>query len=897
MKSSPIYRFKNQLTCYKYRGRGLSFFLFLCIMLVNSFTALSQPFANYNKQTDTVYKSASPEHEPTNTEYDEVLITLNVPRIGSVEIPAVIYGETVYLPVKVLFDYLKIRNTISSDLRSVEGFFITPNATYSINKSWNQIIYAGKKYELKPSDIVVTETGLYLKSIFFGQVFGLNCQFNFRSLTINLSTIIELPALREMKLEAMHKNMSQLKNEKKADTTIKRTFSLLRLGMLDWSVISTREMNNMKNTRITVGLGATIAGGEANMFLNYYNDRPFKLQEQYYFWRHVNNENKILKQVVLGKILANPSSTVYSGITGIQLSNTPTTFRRSFGTYTLSDKTEPDWLVELYVNNVLVNYTRADASGFFTFEVPMVYGNSVVKLRFYGPWGEERSRGEQNLSIPFNFIPKKQFEYSLNAGIVDDNQKSKFYRTQFNYGLNKRVTIGGGMEYLSSVSGRIMPFINTSVRLGSGIFLSGEHIYGVRSNAVISYRLPSNLRFEISYQRFNKDQKAIKINYLEEKKLVISRPFRGPKYSAFSRLTLNQFTLSNNPKKTKYTSAELLISAVAFGVSSNLTSYAVITGKGIPLAYTNFSMTMRLPHGINILPQAQYEYNRKKITLVKAEVEKSLFTRGFINLSYEWDLKNHNYIAGIGFRYNLSFAQAAFSARRNKQTTTTMETIRGGLVYDSKTNFVGASNQNGVGKGALIISPYLDINCNNKRDADEPSVPGLKIKINGGRIQRNSRNNTIRVTGLDAYTSYYLELDKNSFDNIAWQIKKTTMQVNIDPNHFTFLEIPVAVVGEVTGTVYFKSKNGSNGLGRVIVNIYNSDSTLAARTVTEADGFFSYLGLPPGTYFIKIDDGQLKKLRMQSSLDLIRADLKKSKEGTAINGLVFVLSSTDINLE
>ena len=894
MKKILPYLKKSQDGRNRYSGWGRFFLIGICLLL-GTVMAYAQPYAAYTKQTDTLYQSISSTHEPGADEYDEVLITVNVARIGSIEMPAVVYKEAAYLPVKLLFDYLKIWNTTSSDLRLVEGFFINPATKYSINKSWNQIIYDNKKFQLQPSDIIVNENGLYLKSGFFGQVFGLYCNFSFRSLTVNLSTAVELPALREMKLETMHKNLSQLKNEKKADTIIKRSFSLFRLGMLDWSVITTREMKK-QNTRVTVGVGAIVAGGEANLFLNYYTDRPFKMVDQYYFWRKVNNESKVLKQVVLGKILANPSSTVFSGINGFQVSNTPTTFRRSFGTYTLSDRTEPGWTVELYVNNVLVNFTKADASGFFTFEVPMVYGNSVVKLRYFGPWGEENSK-EQNLSIPFNFLPQNKLEYTFSAGVVDDNLKSRFTRTQLNYGLNKRVTVGGGMEYLSSVSGNIMPFINTSVRLGSGMFFSGEYIHQVRSNALLSYRLRSNLRVEVNYQRFDKDQKAIMINYLDEKKLVISKPFRGAKYTAFSRFTLNQFTLSNSPKKTKFTSVELLLSAVAFGVSSNLTNYAIINDKGVPLAYTNLALTKRFPKGINILPQVQYEYNLKKFSLLKMEVEKSLFNRGFLNISYEWDLKNDNYIAGIGFRYNFSFAQTAFSSRRNKQNTTMVESVRGGILYDSKTGFVGANNQNNVGRGGLIVAPYLDINCNNKRDAGEPAAPGLKMKINGGKIQRNERNNTIRVTGLDAYTSYFLELDKNSFDNISWQIKKSTIRINIDPNHFTFLEIPVAVVGEVSGTVYLKQKNGMHGIGRIIVNIFNSDSVQVARTITEADGFYSYLGLPAGKYFIAIDQGQLNKLRMQSSVDFLPAELKRTKEGDAKGGLVFILSSTDINNE
>ena len=113
--------------------------------------------------------------------------------------------------------------------------------------------------------------------------------------------------------------------------------------------------------------------------------------------------------------------------------------------------TEPGWIVELYINNVLVDYIKADASGFFTFEVPLIYGNSMVKLKFFGPWGEERTR-EQNISIPFNFLPPKTLEYTVGAGIVEDTLMSRFSRADVNYGVTRSLTVGAGAEYLSSLS-------------------------------------------------------------------------------------------------------------------------------------------------------------------------------------------------------------------------------------------------------------------------------------------------------------------------------------------------------------------------------------------------------------------------------------------------------------
>ncbi len=59
----------------------------------------------------------------------------------------------------------------------------------------------------------------------------------------------------------------------------------------------------------------------------------------------------------------------------------------------------------------------------------------------------------------------------------------------------------------------------------------------------------------------------------------------------------------------------------------------------------------------------------------------------------------------------------------------------------------------------------------------------------------------------------------------------------------------------------------SLSLGRMQVNFYNSKAKLVAQTLSEADGFFSFAGLPADTYIIKIDAAQLKKLNIESLTD------------------------------
>ena len=813
--------------------------------------------------------------------YDEITVFLNIQKVGGVDIPAVIIDETVFLPIVDIFSILKIKNTPSVQLDSVTGFFINQQATYFIDKRNNRITYQGKIYVLKSEDMIKTETNLYLRSPFFGQIFGLDCSFSFRSLSVLLNTKIELPITREMRLEQMRSNISRLKGEVKTDTTIERKYPIFHFGVADWSVISTQQLQGRIDARVNLALGTVIAGGEANILLNFNNNSSFSEKQQQYIWKFVNNERKIFRQVLAGKIYTQVTSSIYDPIVGIQFTNTPTTYRRSFGSYSLSDITEPNWTVELYVNNVLIDFMKADASGFYKFEVPLVYGNSAVKLKFYGPWGEERTK-EENISIPFNFLPPKELEYTVSAGMVEDTLKSRFSRATFNYGISRRITFGGGVEYLSSVnSGNVMPFISGSVRLLSGLLVTGEYTYAVRAKGILSYRLPSNLQFELNYTKYEKGQKAIIYNYLEERKATISIPIKGKNFAAYSRLSLNQIVLPN----LKNTNAEMLWSGSVFGVSTNFTTYGLFTDLSKPYLYSNLSLSFRLPMRISVTPQVQYEYNSNKFISARANIEKPLFKKGFFNMSYEQNFRSNTRSIELGFRYDLSFAQTGFSVRNTNDQTAMVESARGSLLYNSKTRYLGANSRTSVGKGVITIFPFLDINGNGRRDTGEPKASGLQVRINGGTIIRNDRDTTISIFDLIPYTSYILELDKNSFDNISWQMKFVSLKVMIDPNQFKIIEVPISVMGEATGNVYL----GQRGQGRILVCFYRSNQTLAARTLTESDGYYSYLGLTPGNYTVRIDPEQLKKLQMVSSPEVRSITFSNSSEGDIVDGLDFKL--------
>ncbi|MBN4061858.1 hypothetical protein JYU20_01500 [Bacteroidales bacterium AH-315-I05] len=831
--------------------------------------------------------------DDTNPDYDEVLVFLNVNQIGNCEIPTVIRDKEIYLPIIDIFRFLEIKFIPTDGLDSISGFFIHQKNGYLIDRINNRIIYQEKIYDLNAGDLFRTETNLYLKSDYFGQIFGLECTFNFRSLSVSIKSKLELPLMRKMRLEQMRLNINRLKGSIKADTIIKRSHPFFHFGIADWSITTNQQVKGRSNTWFNLALGAMLAGGEFKGIVNYKDNQPFLEKNQYYLWRYVNNDQKAMRQVMIGKIGAQSISTILDPIVGVQVTNSSTIVRKHFGTHTLSNYTEPNWTVELYVNNVLVDYVKADASGFFTFDVPLIYGNTDIMLRYYGPWGEEKST-EENFRIPHKFLPHKEFVYTLSSGVVEDGNGSFFSQGRVNYGLSQRISVGGGVEYLSSISkDKYMPFLNTSIRLGSNLLFTEEYTYGVRNKGMLSYNLPRSGKVELHYAKYNEAQEAIIHNYNEELKAMISNSFKMRQISVFSRLTINNYRLHS----TKYFNTELILSGSAKRVSVNLTTVAYYikkTNEGLreqpirPYVYNNLSLSLMFPKGVIFRPQISYEYENNKILSIQAGLRKHIIKHGSINIGYEFTPSTNLTYWNIEFRYDFSFAHIGSSVNYSKNRTVFFQSANGSLIYEPKTKFIDFNRNNNMGKAGIIFSPFLDMNDNGKKDNNEPKVSGVNIRVNGGGIKKNRQDTTIVILGLEPYINYFVELNANGFEYIAWEIKKSNLSIAINPNQLKLVEIPVAVVGEVAGMVYIKDKNEQNGIGRIKVCFYNNDSVFAC-THSEMDGYFSFLGLSPGSYTASIDTTQLRDLQMSATPTSLFFDIHSSREGDVVDDLKFVL--------
>ena len=593
---------------------GLPFAVLVLVSVLNSFCIFGQPGIGYKQQNTAAIA-------PTTGE--ETVITLVVPRLGSIELAALINNQKLYLSVNELFDFLKIKYSPSSGYDSLSGYINTPQSGFIFDLQNQCINYKGKVFYFTQHEMVRKGFNFFLRSDEWGRLFGVDCVFDPYGLTVVVNSKIDFPALKELQFNMARNGIQKQPIERKADTVVRRNFSLFKLGMADWSLVSTQSTGQQTDTRLSIRMGALLAGGELITIFNYESRRQLSTRDQYYQWQYVNNNKRLLKRITAGKMFAQSGSSIFSPINGIQFSNTPSCFRQSYGTYKISNTTSPGWIVELYLNNVLIDYTKPDETGLYTFEVPLQYGSSQVKLRFYGPYGENSST-EQFISIPFNFMPPGQLEYTATAGVVQDNEKSRFARVNLNYGLNYHLTIGGGIEYLSSVSnGSPMPFMSVSARVLKSLLLSADYMQGVRSKWVLNYRSPKGFQLDMSYTHYNSSQTAIKYFNPEEKKLVLSIPLSNKKISTFSRFTISRFEMPENGYlqkniNAKYTTADWLMAVVANGISAHFSTNVLLANNVSREITSGVSLTLRPAKSIRITPQVQYRHSIQKISTLKA---------------------------------------------------------------------------------------------------------------------------------------------------------------------------------------------------------------------------------------------------------------------------------------
>ena len=820
-------------------------------------------------------------------ETEEIVVKLEIPRLIQKDIFVLYDGADIYVSLNELFSLLEI-NLKEDFLHGVfSGDYLSPDNKYEINLSRYKAKCFGKETVLDSSLYIATEYNLYLKLKAFEQIFNLKMFFNFSELSVYMPLEEDFPIYQRLKRQKEHKKLRETRIALKDVYEIAPEKEIFSGGVADWMVSSNPVGGG--DTYLNLGIGSMILNGDFAISGSGSIQTGLDKDNIKYKWHYVIEDKKYITQVEFGNI--NAGNYMARSLKGIMATNRPQVRRKFFQTISLRDRIGTGWEVELYVNNKLVDFTTTDENGEYNFLVDTEYGRTKITLKMFGPNGEIRT--EEKLStVPFNLIPRKEYEYTIGGGkqkVYRDSTKNYVQLSGY-YGLFSRLTVGMSSDIPvgNPDEEKTTTAIEATCQPLGNMLVSASYSSNYAMQFDMSMRNLSVASITARYTRYFENQFSNRMSQLSGLALTVASPIRlGRSHMGLRfRYTLDKY------KNSRTRSFNIGLKIQAYKTHLN---YIGNFRKTTNQTNMNISSISKLIFSSSLLkiirPQISlsYDHNANRLSKIGFYLHKRLFRRGQLSLSLE-DNRAFN-TKSIMLTFNLSTDFADFTSRgiySNGQIGFN-QMQKGSIRYNRHMKSFRFVKRNGIGAGSAVVSPFLDDNYNGLLDIGETTLSDLKTRIGGASVIRDRDEEFAFYDNLRPYDSYLVEIDPYSLDNPMLTPAHENYRVVLKPNIVTAINIPVVTAGEIAGKVDRMIKNGSVGIGGIRLIVVNEITGKETQLITFNNGEYFHIGLVPGMYRAYIDPKQLERYGYESEPPYIRFQVKAIAGGDYISNVNFII--------
>lgn len=824
----------------------------------------------------------------SNPQADEVTMQITAENIGIIQVLCYI-GENnkVYVPVKELFSLFQINHKLRYNNSYVTGFYINEDRRYSISvvtgiSECGQKIILNKRYEF-----YVTYNDLFINLDIFHKLFGIDFTFEPNQMRIFMSSEEKLPIVLETERKLLREKLLSERFPTKADFFLPRKRKVFSPGFFDWSL--SYGLNSKGNATLDYYLssGFEIAGGDFYGNINGSKDTHPDWENASWRWRFVT-DSKFFRQGIAGDLTLN--SGLLNNINGFQITNAPPYTRATASRYRIADRTMPNWEVELYVNNQLLDFKRASSTGYFEFNLPLFYGSNFITLKYYGPSGEERS-SRRVIQVPFSFLPENEIEYSLSAGALKYGRYNKFIESSLGWGITSFLTMGSSLTNLDYPGlKKYYPGINTSLKITGSYILSSFLFPDLKNKYTLSILYPNFISSELSYQKFSDNVFFNPAKIKEEKTANLYFPYNlGDVYTS---MRLNFSELSMNYGKVRNINTGLFVNYENMQGIIFVNGVWQKTDKNFIKSYlrTNFILSYRMFDDMIIKNQIEIDHVKDRVVSIGLGIEKGILGTGWLSAFLSNDFTTKNLFGGINFRIDLTAARITTDYNFNRGGWSLTQNSYGSIGFDDNKKRFITNNQFLVNRSAVSLIPFLDENNNDIMDKGEKVLSSqLQTKIESGTLVTSSDFKNYWYIDLDPYKSYMIEINPASLEDPLYRPKYQNIKVTTDPGRFKALTIPIVVTGIISGRISVNISDENTGVDRFKVILSSADKKFKAETYTFSDGEYLFDNLPPGIYNIYLEEKTLKDRGFKCEDNFRSVVLRSSDEGETVEGIDFYL--------
>lgn len=841
---------------------------------------------------------------------DNLLITEVV--LGKYKIASDVFiytsPEVSLIPLQPLFDALELPISVNPSEGKANGWFLQESNDFDLIQKKRQVIIKGKELPLDTNTIISNDGfDIYVDTQTFQRWFNISLRVDIGQLRILVESENTLPLEAKIKREQKRK-MTPGALIIKQLPAIENTYNRYSAPVVDINLgYSTQDPNDSTSANnlnhdgsYSITVNGDLAGVQTHFVSNKSSkdsdaDHRLTLKKKSATPKKTMMAN--VSEFAVGDVFAPTNSLVFSGGEGLgtNISFGAADKGQNFGRRVIEGESPPNWEVELYRNNALIDFQVVGSDGRYRFDsVAVEYGENIFDIKLFGPQGQEETR-RQSIRVGNNALPagklQGQFNFTnLNQSVFqsDNNQRqtAEQIRGDFphrdetktlaaiQYGLSENMSLRGGysahqntafsgenLNYAELGADFSLPYASLSVLTATsigngkayaanlqsrianiGVTLNHQHFDDFRSdrnesgalNSDTEVRFTGQLKIAPNYYA----NYQIQSNYVldEQNVSTLTNDIRLGLPLFRGRLTItNRYTKSSVLNSSSSSSGEIRYIR-ATGVSSNIRAsinYVSVDSFEIPSA--NASITWRPTN---------------KSTL-QAAVNTDFTSTDNNNLDFSYSKIFEN----ITLSSTISLREAGGSRiQLNAELSLGRDSNKRWRSYPKPQASYGRIN----------AKVFLDNDENNRFSQGDEPIKGVQFE---GRaqwkdIESNSDGN-IQLTGLIDGTPTSISLDESSLLDPYWRANFKEHIVHSHSGSITHIEIPIHVTAEAEGLLFQQSLTlSTRPLGGIPIIAENLETGETISIITEFDGFYVFEGLSKGRYHLTIDPAALEKLSL-----------------------------------
>ena len=807
----------------------------------------------------------------------------------SEEFVGYLYPGGILFPLDQLCNDLEFAIGTTLERGVAEGWFISEDRWFSLDIPRGEVIIAGEADSFDAQLVELHASDIYVDRTLLEKWFPISLAVDMSTLVVKIQAREPLPPQMKHMRQARRKMVRSQSEEKRQGPPALRTpYRLLSTPFMD-ATLSQGYHKNAEGARYRGGLNLRAVGDlfymSANLFMqsSYSPEAGFDPERVRLTLGRTDSAPVLLgplkaRQFTFGSIDADGDPLVFRAGqgNGFEISNFPLERPTEFDRTVIRGELLPGWEVELYHNQVLLDFQGSDRQGRFAFQdVPLTYGLNLFQLVFYGPQGQHREELRRFVVGSGLIRPGKLFYRGfLMEPVATGSAVDKFQAAaEMELGLTRHLSLAASSRFRD----------NTQHHLYQSIGLRGYrgNTFGTLDlvhNGNKGWAMKANLQAHLSgmsltagYQRlnaFSSSRFGDSPNGMETEssvRLANMVPFRrwlplrfnlSARHRAFKDGTFKR-DISHQAFLRRYGTSFRHILNYQSKANSSMDGALLVTRR-----FRGWSLRGRADYGLQ--PRTEFKTGSLSGNRAISSRVSAVFNAA-VDLSGK---TSDRYRVGLNSRFS-SISVGVNAGYTSNGSLDVSATLSWGVARDSRAGRWHWRGSTMTGKAAVSSRIFLDNNGNKVFDEGDEPIEKVRLTSNAQIAKAGSNSSGFTfLTDMPVHRDVILAVYQGSLEDPFWIPSRKETTLLLRPGLIKYLDFPIVPSGEVEGTVYLEWEGQRKPLANVSLCLLNEAGERVMEVSSGYDGYYLFDSIPPGGYRVAPAPEQLARLGLSVSQNI-----------------------------